>query len=164
MPPLSDPRSLLGTSIPDFQAIGTLKEQFRLSEFRGHQVILYFYPRDNTPGCTTETNEFNQYHEEFLKCNTQVFGISRDSQTSHQKFHCKLNLAFDLLSDSDEKICQLFKVINDKTLYGRLVRGIERSTFLLNTEGIVIREWRKVKVNNHVKTVLQVAQEQYQTT
>ena len=129
-------------------------QDFKLSDFIGKTVVLYFYPKDNTPGCTTESIDFRDAHDEFLAANTVVFGISRDSLKSHDSFKNKLELPFELISDADEKLCNQFDVIKQKMMYGKQVRGIERSTFIIDGNGKLKDEWRKVKVTGHVAEVL----------
>ena len=131
---------------------------FKLSDLRGKKVVLYFYPKDSTPGCTTESMGFRDSHAAFIQANTVVFGISRDSLKSHDKFKANLGLPFELISDADELLCQQFEVIKDKIMYGKQVRGIERSTFLIAAQGVLKQEWRKVKVDEHVAQVLSAAQ------
>jgi len=128
--------------------------QFDLSNFTGKNVVLYFYPKDSTPGCTNEGIDFKDHYEELQKLNTEIFGISRDSVKSHENFKAKYNFPFDLLSDPDEIACQLFDVIKTKNMYGKQVLGIERSTFIIDKDGKLIHEWRKVKVDGHVIEVL----------
>jgi peroxiredoxin Q/BCP len=118
-------------------------------------VVVYFYPKDNTPGCTTESCDFGSLHEKFKKKNTVILGVSRDTLASHEKFKAKFEFPFDLLSDADEKLCRLFDVIREKNIYGKKVLGIERSTFLIDTEGRLQREWRKVSVKGHAAEVLE---------
>lgn len=142
------------TSIDDFELLSTGAKPFRLSDFRGNLVVLYFYPRDNTPGCTTEAQQFRDLYPDFVKARCSVFGVSRDSIRSHQSFKSKLALPFDLLSDSDERLCTHFSVIKMKSMYGKQVRGIERSTFIIDDRSTVRREWRKVKVAGHAQEVL----------
>jgi peroxiredoxin Q/BCP len=127
---------------------------FTLSDHRGKAVVLYFYPKDNTPGCTTETAAFRDAHAAFRRAGAVVAGVSRDLLKSHEGFKAKLALPFDLLSDADEKLCTQFDVIRDKKMYGRTVRGIERSTFVIDGAGKLAREWRGVKVPGHVDEVL----------
>jgi peroxiredoxin Q/BCP len=141
--------------ITDFTADSTGNTAFKLSDFLGKKIILYFYPRDNTPGCTQEGKDFRDNFEQFLALNTIIFGISRDSVKVHEGFKAKQQFPFELLSDKDETVCQLFDVIKMKNMYGKQVRGIERSTFLINEEGVLIHEWRKVKVKVHIEEVLQ---------
>jgi len=144
----------LGQAIPDFEAESTAEIPFKLSNYRGKKVILYFYPRDNTPGCTQEGKDFSQYMPQFEALNTVVQGISRDSIRVHNNFKTKHQFPFDLLSDQDETLCQLFDVIKMENMYGKSLPGIERSTFLIDEQGVLIYEWRKVKVKTHVTEVL----------
>ena len=125
-----------------------------LSDYAGQPVVLYFYPKDNTPGCTTEGLQFRDLHKEFRKAGAEVYGVSRDSLKSHESFKAKMDFPFELLSDEDEKVCQQFGVIKMKNMYGRQVRGIERSTFVLDAGRTIRREWRGVKVPGHAKEVL----------
>lgn len=145
----------VGLPMPDFSISATGDKTVTLSEYRGKNVLLYFYPKDSTPGCTQEGQDFKTHFAEFADLNCVIFGVSRDSIRSHENFKCKQEFPFELLSDSDEQLCQLFDVIKLKNMYGKQVRGIERSTFLINTEGRLIYEWRKVKVKNHVTEVLE---------
>lgn len=149
----------IGSPIPDFEADATDSINFKLSTYLGKKIIIYFYPRDNTPGCTQEGKDFRDNIEQFNDLNTVVFGVSRDSVKVHQGFKQKQNFPFELLSDKEEKLCQLFNVIKMKNMYGKQVRGIERSTFLINEEGVLIYEWRKVKVKIHIDEVLQKLKE-----
>jgi peroxiredoxin Q/BCP len=144
--------------IPDFEALSTGDQTIRLSDFRGKRVILYFYPKDNTPGCTQEGIAFRDHFEEFQQLNTVIFGVSRDSLKSHEGFKCKQSFPFELLSDQDEALCQLFDVIKMKNMYGKQVQGIERSTFLIDENGILINEWRKVQVKTHIADILTALQ------
>jgi peroxiredoxin Q/BCP len=141
-------------AIPDFELPATGNQRFRLSAFRGHPFILYFYPKDNTPGCTVEGEDFRDLHGEFAKVGWAIFGISRDSIASHEKFKQKFSFPFELLSDAEEKACALFGVIKMKNMYGKQVRGIERSTFAIDGDGRIAREWRGVKVAGHAAEVL----------
>lgn len=145
----------IGKIVPDFATSATGDKTVQLSEYRGKNVVLYFYPKDSTPACTQEGQDFNAHFAEFADLNCVIFGISRDSIRSHENFKCKQDFPFELLSDSDELLCQLFDVIKMKNMYGKQVRGIERSTFLINAEGLLIYEWRKVKIKNHVTEVLE---------
>ncbi len=146
----------LNNVVPDFSASITGKEQaVKLSDYRGKNVVLYFYPKDSTPGCTLESQNFRDNYEKFTALNTVILGISRDSIRSHDGFKCKQRLQFELISDNDEVICQLFDVLKEKNMYGKQVIGIERSTFLINADGVLIYEWRKVKVDGHVEEVLE---------
>ena len=149
----------VGKKVPDFELPATGDETFRLSDYKGENVVLYFYPKDSTPGCTTEGQDFRDNHRKFRARKTRVFGISRDSLKSHENFKAKQEFPFQLLSDADEKACQLFDVIKEKNMYGRKVLGIERSTFLIDADGKLVREWRKVKVPGHVDEVLEAVKE-----
>ena len=146
-------------AVPDFQLPATGDKTARLSEFKGKNVVLYFYPKDNTPGCTLEGQDFRDLKSRFTRANTVVLGISRDSVKSHEGFKEKQEFNFDLLADEDEKVCKLFDVIKLKKMYGRESFGIERSTFLIDKEGVLRRQWRKVKVRGHVEEVLAAARE-----
>ena len=140
--------------LPDFELHATGNQRFRLSAFKGHLCALYFYPRDNTPGCTVEGTQFRDLHDEFRKARVAVFGISRDSVKSHEGFKAKMAFPFELLSDPDEKACEIFGVMKMKNMYGKQVRGVERSTFVVDREGRIAREWRGVKVPGHAQEVL----------
>ena len=141
-------------SLPDFELPATGNQRFQLSAFKGHPVVLYVYPRDDTPGCTVEGSQFRDLHGEFVRAKTAVFGVSRDSVASHEKFRRKMSFPFELLSDADEKACALFGVMKMKNMYGKQVRGIERSTFVIDRQGRIAREWRGVKVPGHAQEVL----------
>ncbi len=141
--------------VADFACASTGDQQLRLKNLRGQNVVLYFYPKDSTPGCTTEGQDFRDLYAKFKRQNTVVFGVSRDSIASHEKFKAKQSFPFDLLSDPDEKVCRKFDVIQEKTLYGRKFLGVERSTFLIDADGKLRREWRKVKVKGHAAEVLE---------
>lgn len=147
--------TITGLTVPDFSAPMTSGKTFKLSENRGNHVVLYFYPKDSTPGCTNESIQFNELLTSFTKKNCMVFGISRDSLKSHENFRSKYGFKFDLISDSDEAVCQMFNVIKMKNMYGKQVRGIERSTFLIDSAGILKKEWRKVSVSGHAQEVLE---------
>ena len=140
--------------LPDFELPATGNQRFQLSAFRGHPLVLYFYPRDNTPGCTDEGIQFRDLHPEFTRAGVAVFGISRDSLKSHEGFKRKMGFPFELLSDEEEKACAIFGVMKMKNMYGRQVRGIERSTFVVGRDGRIAREWRGVKVPGHAQEVL----------
>ena len=140
--------------VPNFELLGTSETNFSLKNYLGKLVVLYFYPRDSTPGCTNEGIDFTSLYQDFKKKNVEIFGISRDSIKSHEKFKEKYNFPFELLSDSDEIACNLFDVIKLKNMYGKQVQGIERSTFLIDTEGNLINEWRGLKVPGHAEEVL----------
>ena len=144
----------VGKPVPDIEVLATDDQTFRLSDLLGKNVVLYFYPKDNTPGCTTEGQDFRDHYEEFRNLKTEIFGISRDSLKSHEGFKGKQCFPFDLISDKDEKLCKLFDVIKEKTLYGKKYLGIERSTFIIDKHGILHKEYRGVKVDGHVATVL----------
>ncbi len=144
-----------GKKVPDFTLPATGGRQVKLSALKGRDVVLYFYPKDDTPGCTLEGKDFRDLHGRFMRANAVILGVSRDSLQSHEKFCAKYDLTFDLLSDADEKLCKLFDVIKMKNMYGKQVRGIERSTFLIGKDGVLRREWRKVKVDGHAFEVLQ---------
>jgi peroxiredoxin Q/BCP len=143
------------TIAPDFSAPATSGKTIRLSDFRNRYVILYFYPRDNTPGCTQESQDFRDLYSEFQSLDADILGISRDSVKSHENFKCKFEFPFELVSDTDETICKLYGVMKMKNRYGKQVRGIERSTFLIDREGRIIDEWRKLTVKGHALAVLQ---------
>ena len=144
---------MAGQKVVDFKAEGTGGE-FSLSAQKGHPVILYFYPKDNTPGCTVEGAQFRDLHKQFVKLGAIVVGVSRDSLKSHENFKSKMAFPFELISDADEKLCSQFGVIKMKNMYGKKVRGIERSTFLIGPDGKLVREWRGVKIPGHVEEVL----------
>jgi len=148
----------IGSAVPDFSAPSTAG-QFHLQQMRGRNLVIYFYPKDNTSGCTTEGQDFAAAYPGFVKCATQVVGVSRDSLKSHAGFREKLKLPFDLICDADEQVCSLFSVIKNKTMYGRAVRGIERSTFLIDSRGFLRQQWRGVKVTGHVEQVLTAARD-----
>jgi peroxiredoxin Q/BCP len=144
---------MLGRKVADFTAAATGGD-FKLSDHRGKAVVLYFYPKDNTPGCTTEGMQFRDAHKQFVKAGAVVAGCSRDSLKSHESFKAKMAFPFELISDPDEKLCQQFDVVKMKNMYGRQVRGIVRSTFVIDGTGKLAREWRGVKVPGHVDEVL----------
>ena len=148
---------MLNQPVKDFSVPSTGGNPFTLSEHRGKKLVLFFYPKDNTPGCTTEGIGFRDRYADFRKARCEVFGISRDSLRSHQAFKAKLGFAFELLSDTEEAVCGQFGVIKMKNLYGKKVRGIERSTFVIDANGVLVREWRGVKVPGHVEEVLDFA-------
>ena len=144
-----------GNPIPDFEAPSTGEKNIRLSDYLGKNVILYFYPKDNTPGCILEGRGFRDHYKQFQELNTEIFGISRDSIKVHENFKAKQEFPFDLLADKEETLCRLFDVIKMKNMYGKQVRGIERSTFLIDTHSVLAYQWRKVKVKVHIEEVLQ---------
>ena len=141
--------------VRDFSAAATGDKTVRLKDLRGKKVVLYFYPKDSTPGCTTEGQDFRDLHPKFRRANAVIFGVSRDSLASHEKFRAKHDFPFDLLSDPDEALCRQFDVIREKSLYGRKFLGIERSTFLIDEDGRLRAEWRKVRVKGHAAEVLE---------
>ena len=145
---------MLDQPAPDFELPATGGQSFRLSSNQGKSLVIYFYPKDNTPGCTTEGQQFRDLHPQFAKLKCTVVGVSRDSIKSHENFKAKMGFPFELLSDAEETACRLFHVIKMKNMYGRKVRGIERSTFAIDPNGIVRREWRGVKVPGHAQEVL----------
>ena len=144
----------IGKKIPDFTLPATGEQTIRLQDLRGQNVVLYFYPKDSTPGCTTEGQNFRDLQTKFKRANTIILGVSRDSLKSHENFRTKQNFKFDLLSDAEETLCTLFDVIKMKNMYGKQVRGIERSTFLIDDKGVLKQEWRKLKVAGHAEEVL----------
>jgi len=144
----------LNRVVADFKCAATGDKTIQLKDLRGQKVVIYFYPKDSTPGCTIEGQDFRDLHSKFRRQKTVILGVSRDSLASHEKFKEKQNFPFDLLSDPDEKICRKFDVIKEKSLYGRKFSGIERSTFLIDENGKLKREWRKVKVKGHAQDVL----------
>ncbi|PTR05445.1 peroxiredoxin Q/BCP [Nitrosospira sp. Nsp5] len=146
---------MLTQLIPDFELPSTGNKVFRLSKASGKNLVIYFYPKDDTPGCTTEGQEFRDAYGEFTKLDCDIVGISRDSIKSHENFKAKMDFPFELLSDSDETACKLFNVMKMKNMYGKQVRGIDRSTFVLDANGTLQREWRGVKVPGHVQEVLE---------
>lgn len=148
-------KATLNKNVPDFELPATDDQTIKLSELRGRHVILYFYPKDSTPGCTREGQDFRDNYAKVRRHKGMVLGVSRDSIKSHENFKAKQRFPFELLSDQDETLCQLFDVIKMKNMYGKQVRGIERSTFLIDSEGVLRREWRGVKVPGHVDEVLE---------
>jgi len=144
--------------VTDFTAAATSNTTVTLSELKGSNVVIYFYPKDSTPGCTTEGQDFRDMYAQFQAANTQVFGVSRDGMRAHENFKAKQSFPFELISDPDEALCKLFDVIKLKKLYGKEHMGIERSTFLIDAQGVLRKEWRKVKVKEHVAEVLAAAQ------
>ncbi len=147
----------VGAKVPALRLPQSDGSEWCLANYAGQKVVLYFYPKDMTPGCTTEGQDFRDLHAAFRRTRTVVFGISRDSCASHAKFRARERLPFELLSDADETACRLFDVIREKNMYGRKVLGIERSTFMIDASGKLVREWRKVKVNGHAEEVLEEA-------
>ncbi|MBP8185924.1 MAG: peroxiredoxin [Pseudomonas sp.] len=155
--------AVLEQPVSDFQAPATSGLRVSLSALKGQQVVIYFYPKDSTPGCTTEGQGFRDRYHEFQAANTHIFGVSRDSLKAHENFKAKQQFPFELISDADEALCQLFAVIKLKKLYGKEYLGIERSTFLLDAAGVLRQEWRGVKVPGHVDAVLAAAQALHQS-
>ena len=155
---MSERPSIIDLTVPDFSAQMTGQIPFQLSSYRGRKLVLYFYPKDNTPGCTTESLQFRDLHAQFQSAGSEIFGISRDSLRSHDGFKTKLDLPFELISDPEETVCALFDVIVMKSMYGKKVRGIERSTFVIDAAGKIVKEWRGVKVPGHANEVLEVVQ------
>ncbi len=145
----------LNRVVPDFSAAATRDKKIRLKDLRGQNVVLYFYPKDSTPGCTTEGRDFSALHSKFRRRKTVILGVSRDSVDSHEKFRAKQGFPFDLISDPDEKLCKAFDVIHEKSLYGRKFMGVVRSTFLIGADGKLRQEWRNVKVSGHAEEVLE---------
>ena len=152
-----DQKNLVGLKVPDFEIASTGNTTFRLSARTGRTLVLYFYPKDNTPGCTTEGEQFRDLHKEFSKIDCTVLGVSRDTVKSHENFKSKMSFPFDLLADPDEVLCHQFGVMKLKNMYGKQVRGIERSTFVIDGSGKVCRQWRGVKVPGHAQEVLEFA-------
>lgn len=148
----------LNTPVADFTADATSGQSVQLSALKGQQVVIYFYPKDSTPGCTTEGQGFRDHYTAFQAANTVIFGVSRDGMKSHENFKCKQAFPFELISDKDESVCQLFDVIKLKKLYGKEYLGVDRSTFLIDKEGVLRHEWRGVKVPGHVEAVLAAAE------
>ena len=149
----------IGKKIKNFSIAASGDKTISLKDYQGKKVVLYFYPRDSTPGCTTEGQDFRDAKGRFTRQNTVILGVSRDSIKSHESFIAKQKFNFDLLSDADETLCTQFDVIKMKNMYGKQVRGIERSTFLIDEKGVLRQEWRKVKVKEHVEAVLAAAKE-----
>lgn len=143
-----------GKTIPSFELPATGGKTLGPGDFKGRKLVLYFYPKDDTPGCTIEGQGFRDHHKAFLKAGAEIVGVSRDSIASHEKFRAKYQLPFDLISDADETLCGMFNVMREKNMYGRKVMGIERSTFVIDAAGVLRKEWRKVKVPGHVEEVL----------
>lgn len=144
----------IGGKVPNFQLPATSETTFNLEDYAGKNLIIYFYPKDSTPGCTTQGMEFRDHYDTFKSLNTEIVGVSRDTLKSHEKFKEKFTFPFELISDTEEEACALFDVIKLKNMYGKQVRGIERSTFIIDTNGVLIHEWRKVRVKGHVDEVL----------
>ena len=144
--------------VPDFAAQATNMKDIVLSKLQGWKVVLYFYPKDNTPGCTTEGLDFKEFYQDFLNARTLVFGVSKDTLKSHEQFRAEYSLPFELISDTDAYLCRMFEVIQPINMYGKQIPGVERSTFLIDSKGVLRKEWRKVRVNGHVEEVLEAAE------
>jgi len=145
-------------AVPDFSLPATGNQTFTLSSVRGKSLVIFFYPKDNTPGCTTEVQQFRDLYPDFTQAGCEIVGISRDSIKSHENFKAKFTLPFALLSDTDETVCNIFGVMKQKMMYGKQVRGIERSTFILDAKGIICKEWRGLKADGHAQEVLSFVQ------
>lgn len=156
---MSADKATLNEAVPDFTLPATGHKDITLSSLKGHPVVFYFYPKDSTPGCTQEGQDFRDQYEKFITLSAIILGVSRDSVKSHENFKTKQGFPFDLLSDQEESLCALFDVIKMKNMYGKQVRGIERSTFLIDKDGVLRKEWRKVKVEGHVEEVLKSLKE-----
>jgi peroxiredoxin Q/BCP len=144
----------LNKPVPEFEAVATGGVKFTPQAYLGKIVVLYFYPKDNTPGCTTEAIQFRDHYREFLRAGAVLFGVSRDNMASHERFKQQLDLPFELIADTEEKLCHMFGVVKNKIMYGKKVKGIERSTFLIGADGVLKQEWRGLKVPGHVDEVL----------
>jgi peroxiredoxin Q/BCP len=140
--------------LPEFESMATGGLKVSNQTHLGQTIVLYFYPKDNTPGCTTEAMQFRDKYKDFVKAGAEVFGVSRDNMTSHDSFKAKLELPFELVADTEEKMCHMFGVVKNKIMYGKKVKGIERSTFLVGPDGVLKQEWRGLKVPGHVEDVL----------
>jgi peroxiredoxin Q/BCP len=145
----------IGKKVPEFTLPATGDKELSLSDFAGRNLVLYFYPKDSTPGCTKEGQAFRDMYGQFQALNADILGVSRDGVKAHENFKAKQEFPFDLLSDKEETLCNLFDVIKEKNMYGRKVMGIERSTFLIDGEGVLRQQWRKVKVDGHAEEVLE---------
>ena len=152
-------KNLEGKKCPKFSAEATSEQVISNQTYKDKNVVIYFYPKDSTPGCTTEGQEFRDNYKKFKKYNTEILGVSRESIKSHENFKSKQNFPFELLSDPDEKVCKAFGVMKLKSMYGREYMGVDRSTFLINAKGKVLKEWRSVKVKGHVQEVLDATKE-----
>ncbi len=151
--------SQLNQAVPEFVCATTADEAMTLASLKGKNIIIYFYPKDNTPGCTQEAQDFRDHYSEFQTANTDIFGVSRDSLRTHSNFKAKHSFPFELISDPEETLCKQFDVIKLKKLYGKEHMGIERSTFLIDSNGVLVKEWRKVKVKEHIAEVLAAVKE-----
>jgi peroxiredoxin Q/BCP len=152
-------KKLVGKKAPNFKAECTSEKTYARDDFNGKNLVLYFYPKDSTPGCTTEGQEFRDSYKQFKKMNTEILGVSRESIKSHEKFKSNQSFPFELLSDPDEKVCKAFDVMKLKSMYGREYMGVDRSTFIIDSSGKIRKEWRGVKVKGHVQEVLEAVEE-----
>jgi len=152
-------KKLEGKKCPKFNGICTNNKNFSNKDFIGKKLVIYFYPKDSTPGCTTQGQDFRDNFKAFKKLNTEILGVSRDSIKSHENFKLKQSFPFELLSDPDEEMCKAFDVMKMKSMYGRQYMGVDRSTFLIDEKGKIVKEWRSVKVKGHVKEVLSLVKE-----
>jgi peroxiredoxin Q/BCP len=150
---------VLNKALPDFEAQATSGVKFTPQAFNGQAIVLYFYPKDHTPGCTTEAMQFRDKYKDFQKAGAVLFGVSRDNMASHEKFRQNLELPFELIADTEEKLCHMFGVVKNKIMYGKKVKGIERSTFLIDGSGVLRAEWRGIKVAGHVDEVLKAVKD-----
>jgi len=146
----------IGDKIPNLDVSSTLKENFNLNDFQGKKLVMYFYPKDNTPGCTQEGKDFTEHYQEFKNLNTEIVGVSKDSLKKHSNFIEKYNFPFDLIADTDEELCQAMDVIKEKNMYGKKYMGTERSTFIFDEQGVLTHEFRKVRVKGHIEELLSV--------
>ncbi len=151
-------KNLEGKKCPKFSAEATSEQVISNQTYKNKNLVIYFYPKDSTPGCTTEGQEFRDNYKKFKKYNTEILGVSRESIKSHENFKSKQNFPFELLSDPDEKVCKAFDVMKMKSMYGRQYMGVDRSTFIVNDQGKIIKEWRSVKVKGHVQEVLETVE------
>ncbi len=149
---------MLNQPVTDFELPATSGKTFKLSDYLGKTLVIYFYPKDSTPGCTTQGMQFRDHYAEFQAANAEIVGVSRDSLKSHENFKAKFTFPFELLADTEELACGIFNVIKMKNMYGKQVRGIERSTFVIDQNGVLVKEWRGVKVDGHVQQVLDFIQ------
>ena len=150
---------VLNKALPEFEALATSGVKFTPAAYIGRAVVLYFYPKDHTPGCTTEAMQFRDRHKDFVKAGAVVFGVSRDNMNSHDRFRQNLELPYELIADTEEKLCHMFGVVKNKIMYGKKVKGIERSTFLMDAAGVLRAEWRGIKVAGHVDDVLKAVKD-----
>ena len=150
----------IGDNIPNLTVATTKNNELSLSELQGKKLVLYFYPKDNTPGCTQEGKDFTEHYQEFQKLNTEILGVSKDSLKKHNNFIEKYDFPFDLIADTEEELCQAMDVIKEKSMYGKKYMGIERSTFIFNEKGVLIHEFRKIRVTGHIEEVLAALKEE----